>query len=563
MFLGRLRALLLWLLTKINSEPVAAVCKYQPSVFVIGACSLGLAAVFLLRQVLFAEFGIIDDHEIMHFLGNSTRLPWSDVWDTVVTKTEVGSPLSSQRYRPFFYSLMVVETALWGDNPHLWYAARLFMFAGFLGCVGWSAIRLIGTPAAVVLVSYLVFLRFWGGVWARLIPSEIYGSVGFGIWLVCALQIFLSAVPKQRFFAGLIVGTFILCGSKETLLPFAALSVGIIALNYRKAQSIQFLALIMAGCLLPNLWIASVMVQQLSLRGTDLYGQTVSVSHRTDLALAGMRHVFMPGLFTVLLIGAMWQRPAQPRWQRASLWFAVGVASIAALYVSQFVAYNGLWPSGGRYDFPGQLCLPAFWVAMTAYLGHLDQSKLPLVRIRQMLFVGATIVLHNLYAGKGDLSRAHPTSFVNSVSGNISETVKFTRFIQNVANEAIADPRRAIVLDCRGGIFSFEPAAAIARYLRYNKVSNPVAMRYAHADVDDESQFYKSLSAAIERLQMHGLEATGDRWTMELVAHFRTIDATGGPRLMPLASIKSAGGQRPVIVPVGLDKIPVGLDKSE
>jgi hypothetical protein len=70
---------------------------------------------------------MIDDHEIFNFLGPRLHLPLTEIWSTLVAKTEVGS--LQGLFRPGYYVFKLIETSLWGDNVHLWYLARTIGFA--------------------------------------------------------------------------------------------------------------------------------------------------------------------------------------------------------------------------------------------------------------------------------------------------------------------------------------------------------------------------------------------------------------------------------------------------
>ena len=92
------------------------------------ACLSGAISFILIgRQIYQANWGLIDDHEIFHFLGPGLRLPLADIWSTLLAKTEVGS--LQGRFRPGYYTVKLIETSLWGSNVHLWYLARTFGLA--------------------------------------------------------------------------------------------------------------------------------------------------------------------------------------------------------------------------------------------------------------------------------------------------------------------------------------------------------------------------------------------------------------------------------------------------
>jgi hypothetical protein len=77
----------------------------------------------IFSQLLAAKWGIIDDHENMERLGPSGRLGMRETPSGFVS--EVGQFGVSPRYRPSADLLRLLETALSGGDPKLWYASRM------------------------------------------------------------------------------------------------------------------------------------------------------------------------------------------------------------------------------------------------------------------------------------------------------------------------------------------------------------------------------------------------------------------------------------------------------
>jgi hypothetical protein len=90
-------------------------------------------------QIFRANWGLIDDHQIFTFLGPDLKLPASEIWSTLLTKTEVGQ--LQGRFRPSYYLITVVETSLFGPDVHLWYIRNSVAFALFLSGLWWTMSR--------------------------------------------------------------------------------------------------------------------------------------------------------------------------------------------------------------------------------------------------------------------------------------------------------------------------------------------------------------------------------------------------------------------------------------
>ena len=135
---------------------------------VIALLSTALSFALVGRQVFLANWGLIDDHEVFHFLGPNLHLPISDIWNTLLEKTEVGT--LQGRFRPSYYFIKVLETALLGTNVHLWYLGNTIGFAIFLSSVWWALRRFVGGWLSGVLTLSIALLPLWSGIWSRLGP---------------------------------------------------------------------------------------------------------------------------------------------------------------------------------------------------------------------------------------------------------------------------------------------------------------------------------------------------------------------------------------------------------
>jgi len=156
--------------------------RHERLVVFLGAALLVLP---LFGKDLQAEWGIIDDHEIMTYLGPRERLPIAEVPSRLMQK-EVGQPGKSLRYRPAYYLLRLMETALWGKNCTLWYLARIVILTVSIALT-WLLLRpAFGFVASALFLAYLMSLQFWCDIFAKLGPAEAY--IVFGLALFCVLR---------------------------------------------------------------------------------------------------------------------------------------------------------------------------------------------------------------------------------------------------------------------------------------------------------------------------------------------------------------------------------------
>ena len=90
----------------------------------------------LIREDLDARWGLLDDHEIMSFLGSDREATLAE-FGPLLMSTEVGRIGTATRFRPSYYSMRIVETIAWGDSARLWYN-------GGRGFHPWSEFRPVG-----------------------------------------------------------------------------------------------------------------------------------------------------------------------------------------------------------------------------------------------------------------------------------------------------------------------------------------------------------------------------------------------------------------------------------
>lgn len=146
-------------------EPSAKRLLWEwPIAFVFG-CIL-----FMLYPMVNAEFGIIDDHEIVNILGRNSQIRIPELFSSIRDRAiEPG-----QRFRPGYYVLRILEAFLVGDNAHLWHINRL-LFALVSASALYLAIRIFLDPLPTGAATLLFFSGPQNEIWINLGPSESYG----------------------------------------------------------------------------------------------------------------------------------------------------------------------------------------------------------------------------------------------------------------------------------------------------------------------------------------------------------------------------------------------------
>jgi hypothetical protein len=485
------------------------IARGQYQVLAIVLMSMLLSAWLIGPQVIHAAWGITDDHDTLTFIGaGNHHLPLGQYFHVMFTKTEMASLGYYLRFRPFYYPAMLAEAVVWGDNVHLWYACRVGLLATFIAGIWMVVARYLGIIVGLGVVLIVMRASYWGDVWARLGPGEIYGAAGLGLWIIGFDGMFTASENRFRNLSMLAVtvGTIMMVGSKETMFPFAGYSICAFALAvYLRRDALA--AKVYLGLMLAySAATAAVIGLALSRAGQDFLGRPVGLMERvaqlvTPLA-ASMVQFVVPALLLLAVTAAFARRQIpkatdfRDRWVKPALIYSAGVVLLWSLYLSQYVGYNGQWPTGYRYDFPGLLAAPAFFVISVMFVVALSRPHLLLNRMIR----AATIV-----AGLGMIVtsiRAIPFPLSNAVAENIARTAKFQEALGELAEMAKKDPQQPVILRANGA-WSYEKIVSVAVYLRnYYDVANPIAVKF-YSDGSPDPK-YVGLGETIKQWQHDG-----------------------------------------------------------
>jgi hypothetical protein len=246
-------------------------------------------AVTLTGGMVLADFCIVDDWLVAHWLGGSRDFPFSRIWPALLD-TEVGSLGSAGRFRPIFFLYLELEAWLFGDRAILYQALRVLYFGLFLGAVGRVAVRCTGLLPALALVAGIAGLGFWSDLWTRSLgPAEQLAIVGISLLLVAYGTIVPCLVSGRSVPAWTLpvasLGTAIAAGSKENFIFLLAV-LGPVALVMAMTRRLHLISAILA---LPPLIIPALVIYALhSIAGNsqDFYGVDNSITHRLAEMLA-------------------------------------------------------------------------------------------------------------------------------------------------------------------------------------------------------------------------------------------------------------------------------------
>ena len=332
---------------------------------------------FMISPVLTAEFGIIDDHEIVSIVGRS-GVRTHDILPLIQERAIE----QDGRFRPAYYVSRIVESFLLGSNAQLWHASRLLL-ALIAALALYVAIRVLMPPFPAGVVTLLLFSGSQNEIWVTLGPAESYGVplVLIGLaWIVLQLGRRNSRPPRLfPGFALLLLAGFI----KESFIPVlpAALVFTYVVLPRvipsviparRRLEVLDILVFfILITGVSGQIWMTAKMLHTYGLVYFEAISPTSFLSAAKPMLMHYSRHTlwFLPvtvGLLT--LIPTNKQELAGRAWRVDVTEVIVLLATAGFLILGpQWLLYAGNDYLSGRYLTPGNL-FPVFAAALGLHL---------------------------------------------------------------------------------------------------------------------------------------------------------------------------------------------------
>jgi hypothetical protein len=423
-------------------------------------------------KIMAAKWGVIDDHEIMLFLGQDRRLYLNEIFSTLKL-TEVGNFGSLTRYRPFYYILRLLESVVWGANPVYWYAFRLCLLILAVSLF-WNLVAArIGWLAGGLLTAYTLTFFYWVDVVGGLGPGETYAVLGLPIYIWGLVNAFQENSGKSKYvLSGLAIlfGSIVCVGSKENfvLLFIPSAYVAFKALRLKKYQLFIFAS----GSVLFSFYVGGAVMVLISQTGADVYAKSASPLARLTALLSVPTLAPIALLcFLIMALGCLTLvRRVSAGTQRILLQTIFWLIVLCVVYFSQLVFYNGVWPTNMRYDFPGMLYVP-----IAIYILYLGAEKIfsEIPNLKHPRFVvrfGWIAALALLVFSRGF------AQIMVALEERVKVTHNFTDRIEQISSLLKQNPNDALVLES-GGVWDYEPVFSYERFLRAYGVENPIFLR--------------------------------------------------------------------------------------
>ncbi len=419
---------------------------------------------------LAAPLGMIDDHEIVGFLGPDQQLSLGEIPQLLWEKTEVGQWGTALRYRPLYYLLRFGEIALWGANSVGWYLGRLLL-AGYFFWQLFLLLRwvLASRPLAglenrlaLLMLLMVMYQPFWRDIFCRLGPSEIYAMAGLALMGMAGRNLWGHAGDvRWGPWAIFTIGGLLMIGAKENMLIlFFYLLLAIWwapAWKKKLILATSFLVQLLFG-----IWIVLGLFWALRYNGgRDIYGEQRAVStliSKIGYLLGAKNLLWFSGIVGLWVYYGV---KNNFRLKNADRQLFILVGPLLVGYFSQVIFYGEL-PKKNRYDFPGEL-FKYFAIFCTLLVGWQFLPAKVVGKIHRYLPVSilllAVLTIH----------RQLPASIKN-----VQMTRSFARQLQQLVAVARTHPEQAIIFFTERLEWDLEPVVSVARYLQFYQVTNPL-----------------------------------------------------------------------------------------
>jgi hypothetical protein len=456
---------------------------------------ISLAVVYyLFGPNLWANFGLIDDHEILDYVRKAAGN--FRYFFQLIGSTEIGNFGHSVRFRPGYYTIYVTEALVWGANPFLWYLFRFLMCVTFVFACLRVVGRYCGFAAAVLFVALTFSYTYWTDVWSRLGPGESYCAFGLGLFALGFIELIDRSPPKREWPWSLLLlfGVLIGAGAKEN---FVLLMLPVLALGwvrYRRGTLSWGLATALGVSAAYMTVITGELLTAFSEGRPDIHAEPVSIGsrlHKLNALLSVPAFYYSLGVFILGSIAWLLCYRSSRLVPLHSRMFALAVIGLCGSFLvfTQVIFYNGEWPANVRFDFPGMMTTPVMIASVTALATafvRLFWPKMPafifplavLLVFRGPLWTG----LNEVRAGS-ELNQQR-TESVRSKIDLVSKTLK-------------QDPRAVLVLETYEA-YNYEIIVSIQKFLRFFGVDNPIVVRIHGYDAEHQpNDLFKSLAQVI------------------------------------------------------------------
>jgi hypothetical protein len=487
---------------------------------ILSACT----SFYIFGENLNAQWWIIDDHEIMAFLGNDGILPLGEIPHRLMVDTEVGDIGGKSRFRPSYYFLRLLETSLWGNNPTYFYLFRLLICSFFI-FVCWLLVKdIIGFFGGFIFTLAVMSSNYWTEIFSRLGPTESYVVLGISLFCFGLYGVFRNRKTKKTvlFCVCVFLGAIISIGSKENMVILVVPIIWMLAASIIKKQLTVSQFISSLSTLLFCALVGYAVLLGLSNKGgRDIYATDVSVSavsqiifneirtlpyslikyySQTILIIAISYAFVMFGLSASYFIQKNTNIQVKKNIQKIVIRCIVYLGCIYLIFLSQRVFYAQAWPTGLRYDFPGKLGEMFTLIVLIDACLQLFKQLNAKEFSSQIFKYGYSFLFFLLIIQNNNFSYSKEYA-----RDNVQRTVQFTQCIQNIKDQTSNHPEYPIIFQSYDAL-DFEPIFSTRYFLLANNVPNEVSIYidgYASQSFE-ENTLGRSLASKLELTSASG-----------------------------------------------------------
>lgn len=446
-----------------------------------------LLVAFMLWPIKSGELWIIDDHEMVNQAYQYDSLKPASIFSrykTLLLQTEVGKPDTASRYRPVYYAVRTLKSALMGDNAKVWFLSNVVYCLVGMATLGLALGRFFPWYVTLPFMALIMALPLHRDLWCRLGPAEIdaftYCMVfclaasrlqekAFWMWPCCNIAVALAIGCKENFLM--------------LFIPLGMLAIhGVMQKKFQLRQLWWFA--VPALVAYPVVRVVMRTVES----GRNIYNQDSSIQsllNKTALFFTSPGFVICTACLAVLLLLYTTSRSAFLRkflpvsLKSRDIHYSLAVFFIfAALVVGNFLFYSGTPHPGSRYAFPFCFLLPAMVLCPLYPLmpniasGYTSSSKLKsVVAISGIVAISACVFL------------------IHNNMLRIKQHIQLTINFQNAISEATGY-REIFLINPGQMIASYEPYFSLKRYETAGYLPT---VSYFPLFVEQISEFYKEL----------------------------------------------------------------------
>lgn len=483
-----------------------------------------LVSFYIFGENLNAQWWIIDDHEFMAFLGDDARLDLKEIPAKLLSDTEIGGFGAKPRYRPSYYSLRLLETSIWGNNPQYFYFLRL-MICSFFIFTCWLILKdIIGLVGSFIFILAVMSFDYWAEIFSRLGPAETYPVFGISLFCLGLYGHLRHKKPKNvtlNWFC-VFLGAVISIGSKENMVLLAIPIIWLLVdsiIKKRLTISQSFFGIIIL--LFCALVVVAVLTGISNRGGRDTYATDVSVTSLSMLLINEIRtlpySIIKYYSLTVLMIAISYaiivfglsiivffqkdkSKQIKNNVRKILIKCVVYMGCVYLIFISQRIFYAQGWPTGLRYDFPGKLAeMFTLVILITACLQlfkEVSANKLltPILIFGYCLFFVIIIIQNNYFFESKEYAR-----------NNAQRTTLFTQHINQIKDEVASHPEYPIIFQSYDEL-DYEPVFSVKYFFQTYQIPNKVMVNilgYTSQSFPKNSLGY-SLASKLEQTSANG-----------------------------------------------------------